>query len=200
VCRGYGNPSWMVALAGLVPRVIVLHPHNVFFVRKVVEVGVDPEFGHDAHGFFADETVALPTLEGNEVAFDVVFGGEFFVRGAGGDGDGAFYHGPHLAAAIVVLPAETLAGVDHEDFGAQTHALSNGDAIDAGKELICKRLGVLFRDNEESTPGTGEVLVDDGEAEGLNPGGGFFHLSGFMVGLTQNTGIPIMTLGPMKKE
>ena len=26
---------------------------------------------------------------------------------------------------------------------------------------------------------TSEVLVDDGEAEGLNPGGGFFHLAEF---------------------
>lgn len=141
----------------------------------MVEVSVDPEFGHDAHTVFADEAVALPALEGDEVAFDVVFGGEFFVGGAGGDGDGTFKNGPHLAATVMVLPAEALTRIDHEDFGAQTYTLPNGDALDAGKELIRKRLGVLFRDDEEATPGALEVLIHDGKAEGLNPGGGLSH-------------------------
>ena len=133
------NPS-----TSLVPRVVVLHPHDVLFVRKVVEVGVDPEFGHDTHAVFADEAVALSALEGDEVAFDVIFGGEFFVGGAGGDGDGAFDHGPHFAAAVVVLPAEALTGVDHEYFGAQTHALADGYAFDAGEEVVGKGLRVFF--------------------------------------------------------
>jgi len=141
----------------------------------VVEVGVDPEFGHDAHAVFADEAVAFPALEGDKVAFDVVFGGEFFVRWAGGDCDGTFDHGPHFAAAVVVLPAEALTGVDHEDFGAQTHALADGDAFNAGEEVVGKGLRVFFRDDQEAAPGTGEVLVDDGEAEGLNPGCGVGH-------------------------
>ena len=108
---------------------------------------MDPEFGHDAHAVFTDEAVALAALEGDEVAFDVVFCGEFFVGGAGGNGDGAFDHGPHLAAAVVVLPAEALTGVDHEDFGAQTHALADGDAFDAGEKVIGKGLRVFFRDD-----------------------------------------------------
>ena len=164
------NPS-----TSLVPRVVVLHPHNILFVRKVVEVGVDPEFGHDTHAVFADEAVALPALEGDEVAFDVVFGGEFLVGGAGGDGDGAFDDGPHLPAAVVVLPTKALTGVHHEDFGTQTHALADGDAFDARKEVVRKGLRVFFLDDQEATPGTGEVLVDDGKAEGLNPGGGVGH-------------------------
>ena len=146
----------------------------------MVEVGVDPEFGHNSHAVFADEAVALSALEGNEVAFDVVFGGEFFVRGAGGDGDGAFDHGPNFAAAVVVLPAEALAGVDHEDFGTQTHALADGDAFDAREEVVRKGLRVFFGNDQEATPGTGKVVVDDCETEGLNPGGGFFHWCGFV--------------------
>jgi len=164
------NPS-----TSLVPRIVVLHPYNVLFIRKVVEVGVDPEFGHDAHAVFADEAVALTALEGNEVAFNVVLSGEFFVRGAGGDGDGAFDDGPHLAAAVVVLPTKALAGVDHEDFGAQTNALADGYTFDAGEEVVGKGLRVFFGNDQEAAPGTGEVLVDDGEAEGLNPGCGVGH-------------------------
>ena len=152
-----------------------MHSHDVLFVRKMVEVGVDPEFGHDAHAVFADEAVALPALEGDEVAFDVFFSGEFLVGGAGGDGNGAFDDGPHLAATVMVLPAEALAGVDHEDFGAQTHALADGDAFDTGEEVVGKGLRIFFRDDQEAAPGAGEVLVDDGEAEGLNPGGGVGH-------------------------
>ena len=106
---------------------------------------------------------------------DVVFGGEFLVRGACGDGDGAFDDGPHLATTVMVLPAEALAGVHHEDFGAQTHALADGDAFDAKEEVVRKGLRVFFRDDQEAAPGTGKVLVDDGEAEGLNPGGGLLH-------------------------
>jgi len=159
----------------LIPRVVVLHPNDVLFVRKVVEVGVDPEFGHDAHAVFADEAVALPALESDKVAFSVVFGGEFLVRGAGGNGYRAFDNGPHFAAAVVVLPAEALTGVHHEDFGAQMHALADGDAFDAGEKVVGKGLRAFFRDNEEAAPGAGEVLVDDGESEGLNPGGGVGH-------------------------
>ena len=131
----------------LVSRVVVLHPNNVLFVRKMVEVGVDPEFGHYAHAVFADEAVTLPALEGDKVAFDVVFDGEFLVGGAGGDGHGAFNDGPHLAAAVVVLPTKALTGVDHEDFGAQTHALADGDAFDAREEVVCKGLRVFFGNN-----------------------------------------------------
>ena len=162
-------------VASSVSRVIVLHPDDVLFVRKMVKVSVDPEFGHNAHAVFADEAVALPALKGDEVSLEVVFGGEFFVRGAGGDGDGAFNDGPHLAASVMVLPAEALAGADHEDFGTQTHALADGDAFDAGEEMVGKGLRVFFRDNQEAAPGTAEVLVDDGEAEGLDPGGGVGH-------------------------
>ena len=175
MCREDGCPSLIVALAGLIPRVIVLHSNDILFVRKVIEVGMDPEFGHDAHGFFADEAVALAALEGDEVSLEVVLGGEFLVCGAGGDGDGAFDDGPHLAAAVMVLPAEALAGVYHEDFGAQSQALANGDAFDAREEVVGKGLRVFFRDDQEAAPGTGEVLVDDGEAEGLNPGCGVGH-------------------------
>ena len=157
-----------------------MHSHDVLFVRKMVEVGVDPEFGHDAHAVFADEAVALPALEGNEVAFDVVFGGEFFVRGAGGDGDRAFDDGPNLAATVMVLPAEALAGVDHEDFGTQSHALADRNPFDAGEEVVGKGLRVFFGNDQEAAPGTGEVLVDDREAERLDPGGGFFHWCGFV--------------------
>ena len=124
---------------------------------------------------FADEAMALATLKGNEVALDVVFGGEFLVGGARSDGDRAFDDGPHLAAAVVVLPAEALAGVHHEDFGAQTHALADGDAFNAWEEVVRKGLRVFFGNDQEAAPGTGEVLVDDGEAEGLNPGGGLLH-------------------------
>ena len=136
---------------------------------------MDPEFGHNAHGFFANEAVALPALEGNEVALEVVLGGEFFVGGAGGDGDRTFYYGPHLAATVVVLPTEALAGVDHEDFGAQTNALADGDSFDAGEEVVGKGLRVLLRNDQEATPGAGKVLVDDGEPQGLNPRGGLGH-------------------------
>ena len=59
--------------------------------------------------------------------------------------------------------------------GTQTHALADGDAFDAREEVVCKGLRVFFRDDQEATPGTGEVLVDDGESEGLNPGGGVGH-------------------------
>jgi len=142
--RRYYLEECLGSLCDLVSCVVVLHPNDVRFVRKVVEVGVDPEFGHDTHAVFANEAMALSALEGDEVAFDVVFGGEFFVRGAGGDGDGAFDDGPHLAAAVVVLPTKALAGVDHEDFGAQTHALADGDAFDAGEEVIGKGLRVFF--------------------------------------------------------
>ena len=122
---------------------------------------MDPEFGHDTHAVFADEAVALPALEGDEVAFDVVFGGEFFVRGAGGDGDGAFNDDPHFATAVVVLPTKALTGVHHEDFGTQTHALADGDAFDAGEEVVGKGLRVFFRDDQEAAPGTAEFVVNN---------------------------------------
>ena len=175
IIRRYYLEECLWNLCDSVSRVIVLHPHDVFFVRKVLEVGVDPKFGHDAHAVFADEAVALPALKGNEVALDVVFGGEFLVGGARSDGDRAFDDGPNLAATVMVLPAEALAGVHHEDFGAQTHALADGDAFNAGEEVVGKGLRVFFSNDEEATPGTAEVLVDDGEAEGLNPGGGVGH-------------------------
>jgi len=160
---------------GLFPRVIVLHPYDVVLVRKVVEISVDPEFRYDAHGIFADEAMAFATFEGNEIALVVLFGGKFFVRGTCSDGNGSFEDGPHLTAAIVVLPTKALARINHEDFGTEPNPLVDGDAFNARKEMVGKGLRILFGDDQKASPGAAKILIDYSQAFGLNPGSSFFH-------------------------
>ena len=106
----------------------------------------------------------------------VVLGGGFFIGWACGDGNGAFDDGPHFAAAVVVLPGEALAGVDHEDFWAETYPLVDGDALHAWEEVVSESLGVFFINDQEAAPRTSKVLVYNMQAKGLNPLGRFFHL------------------------
>ena len=160
---------------GLFPRVIVLDPYDVVLVGEVVEISVDPEFRYNTHRVFADETMAFATLEGNEVPGMIVFGGQFLVRRAGGHGNGALEYGPHLTATVVVLPAEALPWIDHEDFGTESNPLVDGDAFNAREEMVGKGLGILFRDDQKASPWAAKILIDNSQAFGLNPGGRFFH-------------------------
>ena len=146
---------------GLFTRVIVLHPHDVVLVRQMVEIGVDPEFRYDAHRVFADEAMALTTLKGDEVPGMIVFGRQFFVRGACSHGYGSFEDGPHLTAAVVVLPTEALSRVNHEDFGTESKPLVDGDAFNARKELVGKGLRILFGDDQEASPWATKILIDN---------------------------------------
>ena len=132
---------------GLFPRVIVLHPHDVVFVGEMVEISVDPEFRYNTHRVFADETMAFATLEGNEVPGMIVFGGQFLVRGACSHGYRALEDSPHLTATVVVLPAEALPRINHEDFGTESNPLVDGDAFNAREEMVRKGLGILFGDD-----------------------------------------------------
>ena len=146
---------------GLFPRVIVLHPHDVVLVREVVEIGVDPEFRYDTHRVFADEAMAFATLQGNEVALVVLFGRQFFVRGACSHGYGTFEDGPHFTAAVVILPTKALPWIDHEDFGTESNPLVDGDAFNARKELVGKGLRILFGDDQEASPWAAKILIDN---------------------------------------
>ena len=146
---------------GLFTRVIVLHPHDVVLVRQMVEIGVDPEFRYDAHRVFTDEAMAFATLKGDEVPGMIVFGGQFLVRGACGHGYRSFEDGPHLTAAVVVLPTEALPWIDHEDFGTESKPLVDGDAFNAGKELVGKGLRILFGDDQEASPWATKILIDN---------------------------------------
>ena len=146
---------------GLFPRVIVLHPHNIVLVRQMVEIGVDPEFRYDAHRVLADEAMALTTLQGNEVASVVLFGGQFLVRGARGHGYRAFEDGPHFTAAVVILPTKALPWIDHEDFWTESNSLVYGDAFNARKEMVRKGLGILFGDDQEASPWAAKILIDN---------------------------------------
>ena len=146
---------------GSFTRVVVLHPHNIVLVREVVEISVDPEFRYDAHGIFADEAMAFATLKGDEVPGMIVFGGQFLVRGAGGHGYRSFEDGPHLTAAVVVLPTEALPWIDHEDFGTESKPLVDGDAFNARKELVGKGLRILFGDDQEASPWATKILIDN---------------------------------------
>jgi len=146
---------------GLLTRVSVLHPHDIVLVREMVEIGVDPEFRYNTHRVFADETMAFAALEGNEVPWMIVFGGQFLVRGAGGHGYRALEDSPHLTATVVVLPAEALPRINHEDFGAESNPLVDGDAFNAREEMVCKGLGILFRDDQEASPRAAKVLIDN---------------------------------------
>ena len=124
----------------LFTRVIVLHPHDVVLVGEMVEISVDPEFRYNTHRVFADEAMALTTLKGDEVPGMIVFGGQFLVRGACSHGYGTFEYGPHLTTAVVVLPAQALPRINHEDFGTESNPLVDGDAFNARKELVGKGL------------------------------------------------------------
>ena len=146
---------------GLFPCVVVLHPHNIVLVREVVEISVDPEFRYDAHRVFADEAMAFATLKGDEVPGMIVFGGQFLVRGAGGHGYRSFEYGPHLTATVVVLPAEALPRINHEDFGTESNPLVDGDAFNARKEMVRKGLGILFGDDQEASPWAAKILIDN---------------------------------------
>ena len=127
----------------------------------MVEISVDPEFRYDTHRVFADEAMAFATLQGNELALVVLFGRKFFVRGARGHGYGALKYGPHLTAAIVVLPTEALPWIDHEDFGTESNPLVDGDAFNAWEEMVGKGLGILFRDDQEASPWAAKILIDN---------------------------------------
>ena len=146
---------------GLFPRVIVLHPHDVVLVREVVEIGVDPEFRYDTHRVFADEAMAFATLKGDEVALVVLFGRKFFVRGTCSDCHGSFEDGPHFTAAVVVLPTKALPWIDHEDFGTESNPLVDGDAFNAGEEMVGKGLRILFGDDQEASPWAAKILIDN---------------------------------------
>ena len=146
---------------GLFPRVIVLHPHDVVLVGEMVEISVDPEFRYDTHRVFADEAMAFATLKGDEVPGMIVFGGQFFVRGTCSDCHGSFEDGPHLTAAVVVLPTEALPWIDHEDFGTESKPLVDGDAFNARKELVGKGLRILFGDDQEASPRAAKILFDN---------------------------------------
>ena len=146
---------------GLFPCVIVLHPHNVVLVREMGEISMDPEFRYDTHRVFADETMAFATLQGNEVAFVVLFGRKFFVCGACSHGNGALEYGPHLTATVVVLPTEALPRINHEDFGTESNPLVDGDAFTAREEMVGKGLGILFRDDQEASPWAAKILIDN---------------------------------------
>ena len=159
----------------LFPRVIVLHPHNILLVGEVVEISVDPEFRYDAHGIFADEAMTFATLKGNEVASVVLFGRQFFVCWACSHGYGPLEDGPHFTTAVVVLPTESLARINHKDFGTKSNSLVDGDAFNAGEEMVGKGLGILFLDDQKASPWAAKILIDNSQAFGLNPGGRFFH-------------------------
>jgi hypothetical protein len=146
---------------GLFPCVVVLHPHNIVLVREVVEISVDPEFRYDAHRVFADEAMALATLQGNEVALVVLYGWQFFVCGACSHGYGTHEHGPHFTTAAVVLPTKALPRINHEDFGTESNPLVDGDAFNARKEMVRKGLGILFGDDQEASPWAAKILIDN---------------------------------------
>ena len=146
---------------GLFPRVIVLDPYDVVLVGEVVEISVDPEFRYNTHRVFADEAMTFATLKGDEVALVVLFGRQFFVRGARGHGYRAFEDGPHFTAAVVVLPTEALPWIDHEDFGTESNPLVDGDAFNARKELVGKGLRILFGDDQEASPRATKILIDN---------------------------------------
>ena len=146
---------------GLFPRVIVLDPNDVVLVGEVVEISVDPEFRYNTHRVFADEAMAFATLKGDEVPGMIVFGGQFLVRGAGGHGYRSFEYGPHLTAAVVILPTKALPWIDHEDFGTESNPLVDGDAFNARKELVGKGLRILFGDDQEASPWAAKILIDN---------------------------------------
>ena len=127
----------------------------------MVEIGVDPEFRYDAHRVFADEAMALTTLKGDEVPGMIVFGGQFLVSRTCSHGYGPLEDGPHFTAAVVVLPTESLARINHKDFGTESNPLVDGDAFNAREEMVRKGLGILFGDDQEASPWAAKILVDN---------------------------------------
>ena len=146
--------TWML----FSPFEIVLQAIDVFFVRGIVRVDVNPNFSDRAPFFEPDETVTRPLreldgfarMQGNELV-------RLRVRRTDGDADGSAHRAPILGAAVVILPREAAVGRDEQKFRTAFTAPRVGRDFHAGKKSVYKFVGLGIRHAQKRAPWTRRI-------------------------------------------